>query len=274
MNEHFIFNGQMMPAGTLIEGASSPALLYGEGIFETMRVHHQKIINEKLHFDRLKTGCSTLNIPFSEQLIGRLTEDILQITKLYPSENFLRARLALFRKTTDNLQSPPDYLISGYPIAAPAFNDSGIKTIIYRDSLKGMGAISNLKNNNYLVHLSALRFAKKNDADEAIVLNSFERICETSMANIFFIEGDQIFTPRLSEGCVSGTIRKYLLTVPSPDEILIKETTCSIDRLLNADEIFITNAIRWVEPVTSVEGRAFNTKIAKSLFDYLERVFK
>jgi branched-chain amino acid aminotransferase len=90
----------------------------------------------------------------------------------------------------------------------------------------------------------AARYAQGNKLDDALVLNSFNNIAETSIANIFLVKGKQLLTPALEEGCVGGVVRRWIL-----ERYAVTECPVQLEDILAADEVFLTNAIygvRWV----------------------------
>lgn len=272
MNEHFfIYNGSLFKEGRPVISSDHPGLLYGDGIFETMRVHHGKIINSSYHFKRLINSLKILDYQFPSGIKSRLNKNLRALIDKYPEEKFLRIRLSVFRSQSyfSAEKSTIDFIIEAFPLTVIHFNSSGLRATIYRSSTKGTGELSNLKNNNYLLNLQATKFARENNKDESILLNSFGRIIETAIANIYFIEGGKIFTPALDEGCVAGTIRSWLMKNVSKINLSINETQCDIDRLLSADEIFITNAIKWIEPISYIENRTYKIEYSKLLFEFI-----
>lgn len=272
MSEHFfIYNDSLFKGGRPVISSGHPGLLYGDGIFETMRVHHGKIVNSTYHFKRLVDSLRTLDYEFPPDIKNQLIRNLRALVKKYPKEIYLRIRLSVFRSRsyfsaeTSNI----DFIIEAFPVGAIQFNASGLRTAIYRNSTKATGELSNLKNNNYLLNIQAMKFARKNNKDEAIILNSFGRVSETSIANIYFVEDGKIFTPALEEGCVAGTIRSWLIKNISKINLSINEVQCDIERLLNADEVFVTNAVKWIEPVSYIESQQFKIEHSQLLFDFI-----
>ncbi len=91
----------------------------------------------------------------------------------------------------------------------------------------------------------AARYAKENKLNDCLVLNTNERIADSTIANIFLIKDQKLFTPPLSEGCVNGVMRRYII-----EQYAVNETVFTVDDILSADELFLTNAmygIRWVQ---------------------------
>ncbi len=111
-------------------------------------------------------------------------------------------------------------------------------------------SFSNLKSANFLLYSMAALYAKENKWNDCLVLNLHDRICDSTIANVFWIKDGNIFTPALTEGCVNGVMRKFLFNELSAAGYNIKQTTASVADIENADEIFLSNAInaiRWVK---------------------------
>ncbi len=97
--------------------------------------------------------------------------------------------------------------------------------------------------------------AKKNKWNDAFLLNSRQTICDSSIANIFIIKNEEVFTPALSQGCVAGIMREYFINALKTSAWKVNETTVSMDDVLEADEVFLTNSIynmRWVKSIGDV----------------------
>jgi len=121
---------------------------------------------------------------------------------------------------------------------------------VFEDGRKVCDPFSNIKSNNYLLYALAAQYAKSNHWNEAIVLNQHNRICDTTIANIFFIKNNSFYTPSLSEGCINGVMRTYLIDQLRKQNREITEGAFSISDLSEAEEVFLTNAvqgIRWVK---------------------------
>jgi len=147
------------------------------------------------------------------------------------------------------------------PDAYLALNDKGWRIDIYPDVRKSCDLLSNLKSNNYLPYIMAAMHAQRSSLNDCLVLNTYDRICDATIANIFWVHNNHICTPPLSEGGVAGVMRKYLLNQLQQSGYTTQETKCTENELLQADEVFLTNAlygIRWV--------RQFREKIYASQF--------
>ena len=115
---------------------------------------------------------------------------------------------------------------------------------IYTAAKRVLTRISHLKSNNYLTYAMAALHAKKQQWNEAFVLNT-ERVCDATIANIFIIKNEVIYTPSLKEGCVAGIMRRFLLeNLPLHGFRTTAEASITPEDLLAADEVFVSNAVR------------------------------
>ena len=256
MDGHFfIYNDHFFSEGQPVISAGNRSLRYGDGLFETMRIIDGEICNTRFHFERLFSGMKILqiNLPekFSQEFfVGKINE--LLIKNIHGKN--ARIRLMVFRGDGgifDNENGVPDYIIETWPLSGKiGLNENGLIVDVFPDARKSGDQFSNLKSNNYLPSIMAGLFAKKNKLDDAIILNAFDRVCESAIANIFIIKDGNIYTPPLSEGCVAGVMRRCMLEKFSLKTFAVIEKNIDIEDVLNADEFFLTNSvqpIRWVK---------------------------
>ena len=275
MNEHFfIYNKEYYPAGTPVVSPGNNGLRYGDGLFETMRMCEGKIINIVFHFERLFSGMEILqlNIPgfFSKSFFERTVNELLLKNSI--SKN-ARIRLMVFRGDGSIFNSENNsfnYIIEVWPLNEKIqLNEKGLAVDVFAGAKKSYDQFSNLKSNNYLPSVMAGIFAQKNNLDDAIILNAFGRVCESAIANIFIIKGDKIYTPPLSEGCVAGTMRRWMLEKFSLKNYIVMEKNLSVDDLLDADEFFLTNAIHPIRWVKKLRDKNYENRIIKEIHQSL-----
>lgn len=244
------FNGDFLPASQPIFVADNKSYRYGEGLFETMRLHRGSIPLASLHFERLFTGMKTLGFRIPASLDpGQLTSDILKLAKLNNCTNAARIRLSVSGGNgglTDG-DNKLSYLVECWPINPPSLNENGLVTDIFPEGRKCADQYSHLKSSNALVYAMAMRWARQQKLNEAIILNAHDRVVEGAISNLFIVLGGRMYTPPVSEGCVAGTMRRHLLL-----RYDVEEKALTTADLLNAEEAFLTNAIhgiRWIGAV-------------------------
>ena len=166
----------------------------------------------------------------------------------------------------------PNYIIQSWLLQDNngEWNSNGLVLGIYEEAKKSCDILSNIKHNNYLPYILAALKAKKEKWNDAVILNTQSNICDTTIANIFLIKDDVIFTPSLKEGCVAGIMRKKIIQelMDRGWQIIEKEITKT--DLQNADEIFLTNSIyniRWVQHIEdTVYANTITQKIYAAIF--------
>ncbi len=242
------FNGKFLPTSEPIFTAGNPCFKWGDGVFETMKIFNGKILLESLHFDRLFLSLRLLQIEIDKTFDQpSLSVNIIDLCK---KNNFdlARVRLAVYR----NEENKAAYVIEASPleINSMEWSEEGLKIDLYPFARKSMDAFSNLKTANFLPYVMAARFAKEKNLDDVIVLNAASNICDSSRANIFLIKNDEAYTPALHQGCINGVMRRFLLESLKANGQRIHQKEITEEDLLNADEVFLTNAIhgiRWVK---------------------------
>src|SRR5205085_434973 len=127
-----------------------------------------------------------------------------------------------------------NYIIETAGIENASFNDKGLVVDIYKDGRKQCDHFSHIKNNNFLQYAMAARWVKAHDLDDAILLNSNDRVADATIANVFIVQNGIIRTPVLSEGCISGVMRKFLINACRKEGIPVEETCITADDLGNA----------------------------------------
>jgi branched-chain amino acid aminotransferase len=166
-------------------------------------------------------------------------------------------------KATNNY---PHYIIETTRLDEQELNKNGLVIDIFSDAKKSCDRFSNIKSNNYLHSAMAGLFAQKNNLDDVLLLNTYGRACETAIANLFIIKDNNIYTPPLSEGCVAGTMRRWMLEKFSQKKYLVAEKNILIEDVLDADEVFLTNAIQQMRWVKYFRGKKFGNKKTVELY--------
>ena len=264
---YIILNGKCVAADTARMPVDNAAFRYGFGLFETMLLRYGRLGYLAYHEERLFAGMKQLGIAIPAFLRpGYLPE---QITKLAVKNgmDFARIRVQVFGGgggIFGNREQKPGFVIECFPIgeAETELNANGLVLGISRGARKAADDVSNLKSCNAMVYAIAARHAKQNKWNDALVLNTAGNVIESAIANVFWIKEGIVYTPQLSEGCVAGVMRRYVL-VKQPG---IREEPLTQERLLEADEVFLTNAIKGVKWVGSIGDKYYNNHVVKTIY--------
>lgn len=264
------FNGNISP--DIMFSPENRAFKYGDGIFETIRVQNKKVVFWEDHYFRLMASMRMLrmNIPMKFTL-EFLQKEILKTIEKQKESNIYRVRLSVFRKD-GGLYLPKsnevDYLIEAkpiYPKIKPVY-----KIELYKDFYNYSGLLSTVKTTNRMINTLASVFANENDVDNCILLNERKGVVEAINGNIFLIKGSEVKTPALTEGCIKGIIRKKVIEqLQKSTHYTIEETVVSPFEIQKSDEVFITNTIVGIQPVSNYRKKEFKTTISEKFMKTL-----
>ncbi|MCX6319308.1 MAG: aminotransferase class IV [Bacteroidetes bacterium] len=247
-------NGKFLPADEPVLLASNRGYRYGDGLFETMRMIKGQLPWWDAHWARLQKGLQLLQYELPGLFNAeKLKQDIITLCRKNKCEQLARIRLSVFRGNGglyDGDQTA-QYLVECWPLPASRLqlNINGLVVGVYPHSRKSCDLFSPLKTANFLPYTMAAQFAKQEKMNDCLVLNNYGRIADSTIANLFIIKNNNIITPALTEGGVEGTARNYLLRVLPEAGYSVQEGVVTPDDLLQAEEVFLTNAIhgiRWV----------------------------
>ncbi len=282
MNLFINYNGKIVESNTPIIAAQNRGLRYGDGIFETIKYKNKQLILIEKHIERLWKGMVLLcfEIPklFTKEKL--ITEILLLLKK--NRLDAARVRLTIVRGNGglfDAENHQPNYIIETLPLAEQngLWNENGLQLCIYKDAKKSVDAFSNLKTNNYLPYLMGAIFAKKNHCNDAFILNTNNNICDSTIANIFYIKDKIIYTPSLAEGCVAGVMRHWLIQILSTKGYTVIQKAISANDVFEANEIFLTNSIyniRWVAGLGNITySNQLTFKIVNELMQKEKDIF-
>jgi branched-chain amino acid aminotransferase len=270
------YNGKIYESSTPIITAGNRGLRYGDGLFETIRCKNGSPIFIDEHLSRLWNGLKLLNfeIPklFSPDLLEKEINAILLKNKLKDA----RIRLSVF-KGQGGLYDPenayPNYLLETFSLkeSSNSLNQNGLQCGIFSETKKIADKFSNIKHNNFLPYILGAAFAKKNRLNDAIILNEHNNICDSTLANIFIVKNKKIYTPALSEGCIAGVMRNFVIQSLRNTEWSVTECTVTSEFLYDADEVFFTNAIRTIRWVAGIDDHSYGFFITSEVFEFLKK---
>ncbi len=262
------FNGQLLKSEDVKLSSENRAFKYGDAIFETVKVMHKKVVFWEDHYFRLMASMRMLRMKIPlEFTLEFLEQEILKTVATLDDANTCRVRLNIFRKD-GGLYTPKTNKID-YTIEA---SESSYQTKekysldVYKDFYNFSGLLSTIKTNNRMLNTLASIFADENDVDNCILLNEKKGVVEVTNGNIFIVKGNVIKTPALTEGCIKGITRNKVIEIISKNkDFTLEETSISPFEIQKADEVFITNAIIGVQPVTSYKKKTFITELGSKI---------
>lgn len=274
----FNYNGKIFSENENIIGPTNRGLRYGDGVFETLKYKNGKIILATEHFQRLWEGMKALDFEVPIHLSSeKLLVEILALIKKNKLKE-ARVRLTIIRSEGgiyDPKNNIPNYIIEAIKLNEDNgfLNINGLQVCIYENAKKSIDTFSNLKTNNYLPYFMGAKFAKKQHCNDALILNNKGDICDSTIANIFFIKDKVIYTSALSEGCVAGVMRSWLIDTLKQSGYKVQEEIVSKNLLLDADEVFLSNSIYNIRWVATIENKNYTNIEIQKISELLLRKF-
>jgi len=272
---YFNYNGRLYDADSPVIGPDNRGLRYGDGLFETLKLLDSKLILFDEHLARLWQGMQLLQFVIPRLLTpDHLQQQVINLLKKNLHDN-ARVRITIVRGDGGlyDVKNNCNYIIQSWNIeeGTGGWNENGLQAGIFRDAKKMAGIFSNCKHNNFLPYFMGALFAKKNKYNDAVILNNSDRVCDSTIANIFLLKDGELFTPALTEGCVAGVIRKFILQTLPVHGFNINEGEITQESLLNADEVFFTNSIYNIRWVAGIENKSYSNFLTRKIYDILSK---
>jgi branched-subunit amino acid aminotransferase/4-amino-4-deoxychorismate lyase len=270
-------NGEFYKDEEKILTLKNRAFTYGDALFET--IHCMGTLPQfiDLHWARLVQGMNLLKmIPgevISKDILVKHIEKLLNKNRIFKGA---RIRLEVYRNE-GGLYAPSDDSVS-WTMESSALehekyelNNKGLTADIFGEVLKPVNLLSNLKTANALIYVLAGIFRRENALDDCFILNQYGRLTETGHSNIFILLDDKLISPPLSEGCIAGTMRYTVLELAREAGYTVEERGLLEANLLDAEEIFITNAIQGIQWIGAYKDRRYFNFAARKLISALNQ---
>lgn len=248
----YILNGKTYENNDKTITPTSQAFMFGYGLFETIKVLDGKILFLDEHLERLNEGCKTLKLELNINN-NEIKEDCYKLLKLEGIENgILKILYAkendvnyLFLTTRENSYTKQDY-------------ERGFKLMISEYRRNQNSLLTFVKSNNYMENLLLKQQSKELGFDEVLFLNTDDYIAEGATSNIFWVKDKVVYTPSIECGLLPGIVRAKIIEASKNLGLKVKTGEFREKELLDSDEVFITNSVMDIMPVSKIKEKAFN----------------
>ena len=248
-------------------------LAYGDSVFETIKVNNNKPVFWEAHYFRLMASMRILRMEIPMHFTPEFLEkEIVNLVQSFPKKAIsYRVKVTVYRDS-EGFYTPTSnnvlYIISAQELSSDIYkiNKGHYEIELFKDYLISPNLLSTLKTNNKAVNVVGSIFAKENNYSNCLLLNTNKSIIEALNGNIFLIKGNTVKTPPLADGCLKGIVREKLIEIitKSPD-FELSESSISPFELQKADELFITNVIQGIVPITKFRKKEFSADICSKL---------
>ncbi len=271
------YNGAIIEKADLPSADIARATMYGDAVFETLKMQEGKLFFIEDHYFRLMAGMRILRMPISmdftpeffieqaERLAeevaienGRLRIQVVRVAdgKYTPSED----QSTVWWMELEELE-PIEYIHA----------EKGLTVDLFKDHYIQPGLLSTIKSSNSLPYVLGGVYARENNLDAVLMVNDNKMLVEANASNVFVLKGDVLRTAPLEDGALRGVFRKNLLNWGKEIGLQVKEESINPFDLQKADEIWLTNTITGVQWVEKYRKNTYKGDKAKELVALLER---
>lgn len=250
-------NGHFIPAENATVTISDGAVLFGDTLFETFKARGRKILLQQEHLNRLEQAAGLIDLPFErERISSALGHMAASLTAVHS-----RLRLTLSRGPFSGLDFPPSdqgyFLLTAVPTQEPTAAERADGAVCVSAPNKRVNALSHLpqmKRGNYADCLYAINYAHQNGAREALFIDN-HLVLEGATTNIFAMIDGRLITPPTGNIILDGIMRRQVLAASAELGLLSSESPLSLSDLWRADEVFLTNSLIDILPVSSLDNK-------------------
>jgi branched-chain amino acid aminotransferase len=274
------FNG-IIQENTLTITSANRSFLYGDGIFETVKVVNRKVLFLEDHYFRLMASMRIvrMKIPMNFTL-EYFEQQVIMLTDALALSDSARVRVTVFRNDggfylpKENIVS---YLIEALPLSSKKYEKltTNFEVDLFKDSYISAQLLSTLKTTSKILNITAAIFADENGLDSCLLVNDKKNVVETVSGNLFMLTGNKLVTPPISEGCLNGIMRKQIIRlIKDFPNIEFSEEVISPFDLQKADELFITNVIQGIQPITKYRKKEFVIEFSSQLVEKINEMIE
>lgn len=275
------FNGNIIPSS---ENSfyNNRAFLYGDAVFETFKIIDNKILFFEDHYFRLMSSMRIIRMQIPMDFtMEYLEEQILNLIRATTEKSDShRVRILVYRNQ-GGFYLPKvnsiSFIVSSVPLENALYSiETAIYEVdLYKDFYVTKQLLSTIKSTNRMINIMGSVFADENGLDNCLLLNDDKNVIEALQGNFFMFMNNRLITPPISEGCLNGVMRKQILSIAKKiDAIEVVEIPISPFDLQKADELFITNVIKGIQPITKYRKKKYQTQLANDLIMRLNAMLR
>jgi branched-chain amino acid aminotransferase len=270
------FNGIIVQNANIIS-INNRGYAYGDALFETIKVSEGKILFWEDHYFRLMASMRIMRMDIPMDFTMEFLEN--QILKTLDANNLKNtsARVKMFiHRNEGGLYLPNinsiDFIIMVKPLDESFYQikEEMYEVDLFKDYFIAPGLLSTLKTNNKALNVVGSIYAQENNLQNCLLLNTDKQIVEALNGNVFVVKDHVIKTPPILDGCLKGIMRQQIIEIiKSIPEYALDEASISPFELQQADELFITNVIIGIQPITKYRKKTFTNLVSTLLLNKL-----
>lgn len=272
-------DGQLVEPGAAHISVLDHGLLYGDGVFEGIRIYSRKVFRLDDHMHRFETGAKAIGLTLPGG-VSRVRETVLEIARAFDEDEayirliVTRGEGALGVDPTTCTQPRLICIAAHIALFSAEKLANGLDLVTSSVRRPAADALDpRVKSLNYLNSVLAKQEARLRGADEALILNAAGMVAEASVANLFAVVRGRLITPPATDGSLEGITRASVLEIAQELGIDCREQSLGRFDLFGADEVFLTGSGARLVPVASLDGQPVGTPGRRPMFDRLLAAF-
>ncbi len=265
------YNGQIISKNDYHISINNRAYRYGDGLFETIKVANGKIPYYMTHYSRMIRGIHALQmvIPdfYHHEYFHR---ELIDLLKAVEGNNGV-IRMQVYRSGAGKygpINNAFDRIIEFIPSEQVEWSYAQPKKTYHIDTFSGMqkmySPISFFKSCNSQIYILAAIDSQRRGLDNVLLMNG-DKIVEAISENIFLYREGEVFTPPITDGPVEGIMRSVVKKIAKWNKIPLNEVSITVNDLMEAEEVFLTNSVKGIIPVTSYQGQEYDNTFSTGL---------
>lgn len=271
------YNGAIIEKADLPSADIARATMYGDAVFETLKMQEGKLFFIEDHYFRLMAGMRILRMPISMDFTPEFfIEQAERLAEEVAIENG-RLRIQVVR-VADGKYTPSEDQSTVWWMELEELEsieyihaEKGLTVDLFKDHYIQPGLLSTIKSSNSLPYVLGGVYARENNLDAVLMVNDNKMLVEANASNVFVLKGDVLRTAPLEDGALRGVFRKNLLNWGKEIGLQVKEESINPFDLQKADEIWLTNTISGVQWVEKYRKNTYKGDKAKQLVALLQR---
>lgn len=269
MIRYININGELVIEVDAAIPATSRSIFYGDGCFETFVSYRGKFLHFGDHFERLQAGLKYLEMrsELTELKLRKEIQKLLDKNDLGNEDAVVR--IQCFREGGSGYFDVSDR--SGFIISNRTISPKNVGLNLKSVSTRAIPSIAlerKVKLSNSINYIKAAQQAKRKGGDDALMLTTNDKVSETTIANIFWIKGNQVYTPSVDCDLLPGVTRAIVINLVKENiDTTVEEGEFGLEDVLNADAVFCCNSVMEIRTVASINDLSFdeNHPLAKKL---------
>lgn len=274
------FNGLLVSSQEQL-WSNNRSFLYGDGVFETLKIVNQKVLFLEDHYFRLMASMRIVRMEIPMNFTMEYLEtQILDTAIANQCSDSARVRITVYRNEGGYYLPETNqisFIIQATSLSITLYSYEVIpyEVDLYKDFYISKQLLSTIKTTNKIIHVTGSIFAKENGFQNCLLLNDEKNVVEALQGNIFMLIDGKLITPPITDGCLNGIMRKKIISLAkSIENIELVEASISPFDLQKAEELFITNVIKGIQSVSKYRKKEYNMTLAMQLIEKLNALIK